>query len=359
MMQCCYLMMAGGTGGHVFPALAVAKELINRGAKVYWLGTQSGMESIIVPVEDIAIKTIDVKGFRGKGWLAKLVVPFLLCKAILQSIQIIRSINPSVVVGFGGFVSAPGGIAAKLLGKKLVIHEQNSVVGLSNKLLAKFAHQKLVAFPYSLDNAIHIGNPVRSAFAQVKRNYRSDHRLRVLIIGGSLGAKAINDLMPSVFESIDGNLRPEIWHQTGKDKIEPVQMAYRQKKVEARVQEFIDDMLEAYEWADLLICRAGALTVSEVAVVGLPAIFVPLPSAVDNHQYYNAQWLTDNEAALMIEQKNLTEEKLSQQIMKFISQRENLEIMGKKAKRLALPDAAYKAANYCEALCCEELCNAH
>lgn len=358
MNQCSYLIMAGGTGGHIFPALAVAKELMKRGGKIYWLGTESGMEAAIIPAENIAMKYIDIKGFRGKGPLSKLAAPFLLCKAILQSISVIRSINPSVVIGFGGFVSAPGGIAAKLLGKKLIIHEQNSIAGSSNKLLAKIAHKKLIAFPHSLENAIHVGNPVRPAFTQLKRNYRSDHRLRLLIVGGSLGAQAINELVPSAIASIDKHVRPEIWHQTGKDKIKPVEAAYQKQNIEACVQEFINDMPQAYEWADLLICRAGALTVSEVAVAGLPAIFIPLPSAIDNHQFYNAQWLADNDAALLIEQKNLTKELLSQKIMEFISQREKLEIMGKKVKHLALPNAANQAANHCEELCSQGSCHA-
>lgn len=350
-----YLIMAGGTGGHVFPALAVAKELMSRGATVCWLGTELGMESHLVPAENIDFKTIAIKGFRGKRWLSKLIVPFLLCRAIIQSMIIIRSMNPSAVIGFGGFVAAPGGIAARLLGKKLIIHEQNSVAGTTNKLLSKISHKSLEAFPNSLPNAIHVGNPVRASIANVCKQYElNNSSLRVLIMGGSLGAKAINDVVPFAMAMVNQSSQKnnlEIWHQTGKNKKQPVEQAYQTVKVTARIEEFIDDVAEAYQWADVLICRAGALTVSEVAAAGLPAIFVPLPSAIDNHQFYNAKWLVDNNASLLIEQKELSKEQLSSTLTLLSDNREKIKNMSLQLKQLALPDAANQAANHCEELC--------
>lgn len=346
-----YLMMAGGTGGHIFPALAVAKELIQRGAKVSWLGTEQGMEARLVPVENIHFYTMTIKGFRGKSVFSKLLAPFLLVRAVFQAMCIIRQFNPTVVVGFGGFVAAPGGIAARLLGKPLVIHEQNSVAGSSNRLLAKIANKKLVAFPHALNHSIHVGNPVRETIGRVVHDFSEKNRaLRVLIMGGSLGAKAVNDVVPFALANIETSIRPEIWHQTGKDKKAPVSSAYNAQQVDARVEEFINDVAAAYAWADVLICRAGALTVSEVAAAGVPAIFVPLPSAIDNHQFFNAKWLVDHNAALLIEQKNLTKETLSQSLTMLSNNREKLIEMHTILKRLALPDAANQVANHCEEL---------
>jgi UDP-N-acetylglucosamine--N-acetylmuramyl-(pentapeptide) pyrophosphoryl-undecaprenol N-acetylglucosamine transferase len=311
------------------------------------------MEAAIVPAENIQFNTIAIAGFRGKGLLEKLKAPFLLCWAVVQSAMIIIQIKPSVVIGFGGFVAAPGGIAARLLGKKLIIHEQNSIAGSANRLLAKMAHRKLTAFPNSLDNSIHVGNPVRSSITKVSVDDQPAIRgkLCLLIIGGSLGAKAINDVMPYALSDMGEECRPEIWHQTGKNKQEPVSKAYQELNISARIDEFVDDMAEAYAWADLLVCRAGALTVSEVAVAGVPAIFIPLPSAIDNHQYYNAKWLVDNDAALLIEQKKCSQEGLSQLLNQLNVNRDKLKKMHVQLKKLALPDAANQVANHCEELC--------
>jgi len=349
-----YLIMAGGTGGHIFPALAVAKELISQGNDVCWLGTPSSMEASLVPQEGITFKAINIKGFRGKRLLSKLATPFLLIRAVCQAIAVIRQIKPVAVIGFGGFVAAPGGLAAKLLGKKLIIHEQNSISGTTNRLLSMFANLRLEAFPSSLKNAVRIGNPVRSTLVELKRNFQTSRQLRVLVMGGSLGAKAINDIAPAAFATIDSSQRPDIWHQTGRSKIDSVLTDYQALAIDARVDEFIDDVAAAYEWADVLICRAGALTVSEVAVAGVPAIFIPLPSAIDNHQYHNAQWLAGNDAALVIEQKDLTAQSLSEQLITFTANRHQLEAMGKKVKQLGLPDAARRAADLCEKLCGEK-----
>ncbi len=353
----CFLIMAGGTGGHVFPALAVAKELLQRNQDVCWLGTEVGMESHLVPANNIKFETIAIKGFRGKGLLSKLAVPFLLVRAVVQAAKVIRKVNPCVVIGFGGFVSAPGGIAARLLGKQLIIHEQNSVAGTSNRLLNTLSNKTLTAYPNNLKGAALVGNPIRTGLSSIENdsvendNTDADQKLNLLIMGGSLGAKAINEIVPAALSLIDDSIRPNVWHQTGRSKKEPVVNDYKDLSVSARTEEFIDSVDEAYSWADVLICRAGALTVSEVAAVGMPAIFIPLPSAIDNHQYHNARWLSEQDAAVLIEQKTLTKELLSETLTNFISQKEILKTMGKKAKALAMPNATNDVANICEELC--------
>ncbi len=358
MSACRYLIMAGGTGGHIFPALAVAKMLSERGAHVSWLGTQAGMESRLVPSENITLHTVNVKGFRGKGLAAKVAAPFLLLKAIFQAIHIIRNVQPSIVVGFGGFVAAPGGIAARLLGKKLIIHEQNSVAGSTNRLLAKLANTRLEAFPNSLPNAAHVGNPVRNDIVDISRarekKIYSDNNvspLNLLVMGGSLGAQAINEVVPKAIELFQKEQVINVWHQTGKNKKTPVEVDYKNHQIEARIEEFVDDVSSAYQWADVIICRAGALTVSEISVAGLPAIFIPLPSAIDNHQYFNAQWLVSHDAAVAIEQKQLTAEWLSQTLINLHKDRDKLNTMQQQLKHIALDNATQDVVSYCEALC--------
>ncbi|MFT7387904.1 MAG: UDP-N-acetylglucosamine--N-acetylmuramyl-(pentapeptide) pyrophosphoryl-undecaprenol N-acetylglucosamine transferase [Candidatus Endobugula sp.] len=359
---CSYLIMAGGTGGHIFPAMAVAKKLIQRGATVSWLGTLHGMESAIVPAENIPLHTITIKGFRGKNWLQKMIVPLLLIRSIFQAIQVIRQTRSTVVIGFGGFVAAPGGIAARLLGKKLIIHEQNSIAGSTNKLLSKLSHQTLEAFPNTLVNGIHVGNPIRSEITDLNNTKQSNDApkktLHVLVMGGSLGAKAINDIAPSAFALTSKLTRKDsallvvdVWHQTGKGKQNRVNEDYKTLNVAAKVDEFIDDVAAAYAWADVIICRAGALTVSEVAIAGVPAIFIPLPSAIDNHQYHNAKWLVNNNAALLVEQKNLTDESLSECLMTLVNDNQKLLHMKIELQHLALPKATDHVVAYCEALC--------
>jgi len=354
--------MAGGTGGHIFPAMAVAKKLIQRGGTVSWLGTLHGMESAIVPAENIPLHTITIKGFRGKNWLQKMIVPLLLIRSIFQAIQVIRQTRSTVVIGFGGFVAAPGGIAARLLGKKLIIHEQNSIAGSTNKLLNKLSHQTLEAFPNTLANGIHVGNPIRLEITDLNNtkqsNDASKKSLHVLVMGGSLGAKAINDIAPSAFALTSELTRKnstllviDVWHQTGKGKQNRVNEDYKTLNVAAKVDEFIDDIAAAYAWADVIICRAGALTVSEVAIAGVPAIFIPLPSAIDNHQYHNAKWLVNNNAALLVEQENLTDESLSECLMTLVNDNQKLLHMKIELQHLALPKATDHVVAYCEALC--------
>ena len=362
--KCCrYLIMAGGTGGHIFPAMAIAKALRERGADVHWLGTRAGMEYGLVTAEHIPLHPIAIKGFRGKGLLSKLLGPLRLVAAIVQALQLIRSVKPDVVVGFGGYVSAPGGIAARILGKSLIIHEQNSVAGSTNKLLKNIACKVLEAFPGSLDNAVLVGNPVRGEIQALFTEAQSDQQPRdnkparknLLITGGSLGAEAINTLMPQVIQALPESLRPNIWHQTGKNKLTQVQAAYRQLGIEARSEEFIGDVQQAYQWADMIICRAGALTVSEVAVASVPAIFIPYPYAIDNHQTMNARWLVENKAAELIEQKDLSRESLCALVETMLTDENKLNTMSSQLRALAMPDATEKMVAICEQICSGEV----
>ncbi len=353
-----YLFMAGGTGGHIFPALAVAEELRERGASIYWLGTASGMENVLVPKHGIDLHSISIKGFRGKGLLKKISTPFLLLKAVMQAVFIIRKLTPDVIIGFGGYVAAPGGIAAYLLRKPLIIHEQNSVAGSTNKLLAKLASKKLEAFSGSLIDAILLGNPVRKAvcrlFDENKGSAKVDDSenirkvLNVLIMGGSLGAEAINKAVPQAIAKLPEELVINIWHQTGKGKLQQVAESYKELEVDARTNEFIDDVTQAYQWADVIICRAGALTVSEVAIAGLPAIFIPYPHAIDNHQVVNAQWLVNNNAANMIEQSDLTAGSLADNLKSLLMDKEKIQSYSQALKELAMPHATKNVADICE-----------
>jgi len=359
--SCSYLIMAGGTGGHIFPAMAVARSLIEGGAEVQWLGTANGMEYHLVPSENIPLHLIKIKGFRGKGIFTKLLTPFLLLYAVFQAAKIINKVKPVAVVGFGGYVAAPGGIAARLLGKTLIIHEQNSVAGSTNKLLSKISSCNLEAFPNSLLNAKRVGNPVRS---DIKALFNSSlegsledkarTKKKLLIMGGSLGAAAINQIMPSVISNLTVEDRPEIWHQAGKGKSIELINDYQLDGVSAHVEEFIADVAAAYRWADIIICRAGALTVSEIAVAGLPAIFIPYPYAIDNHQYHNAQWLVENKASYSIEQKELTVKKLSELLNSMLSDNNLLSDMSVNLKALAMPDATEQVVAVCERACRRE-----
>jgi UDP-N-acetylglucosamine--N-acetylmuramyl-(pentapeptide) pyrophosphoryl-undecaprenol N-acetylglucosamine transferase len=361
--------MAGGTGGHIFPALAVAEKLREHGASIDWLGTQMGMEFNLIPQKNIPLHLVSVKGFRGKGLVKKILSPFLLLKAIVEAIFIIRKVAPDAVIGFGGYVAAPGGIAAYLSGKALIIHEQNSVAGSTNKLLSVFATKKLEAFSGSLKNAVLVGNPVRESVVEVfnelddkhdsaaslEKSVSGDRVKNILIMGGSLGAAAINNIVPHAINQLPKSISLSIWHQTGKDKSQQVSKDYKDLNIDARIDEFIEDVTEAYRWADLIICRAGALTVSEVAIVGLPAIFIPYPHAIDNHQVVNAQWLVKNNAAEMIEQSNLDANSLSGMLNNFLSDKQRMDDYSLALKKLAIPNSAQQVANICEEVCLAQL----
>ncbi|KEA65384.1 UDP-N-acetylglucosamine--N-acetylmuramyl- (pentapeptide) pyrophosphoryl-undecaprenol N-acetylglucosamine transferase [Marinobacterium lacunae] len=347
------LIMAGGTGGHVFPALATADALRARGVEVEWLGTAAGIEADVVPRAGITLHCIDVRGVRGKGRLKQLLAPFGLLLAIWQAFGVMRHVKPDAVLGMGGFASGPGGLVAWLTGKPLVIHEQNAVAGTTNRILARFAKQILQAFPGAFkgqDKGSVVGNPVRGPIlklAQPEQRYANrEGALRLLVVGGSLGAKAINDLVPEALSILPPSERPEVWHQTGKRNIDEVRKRYEAFGVEGRVVPFIEHMDEAYGWADLVLCRAGALTVSEIAIAGVASILVPLPHAIDDHQTANAGFLSESDAGVRVAQKDLDAEKLVQ-LLKTLGDRGNLLNMASAARALAEPEASERVAQVC------------
>lgn len=342
------LIMAGGTGGHVFPALAVAERLRAMGWPVHWLGTQAGLEARVVPPTGIPVHWISVKGLRGKGLVRKLTAPFMLLWALLQAARVLLKVRPVAVLGMGGFTTGPGGIMAWLLRRPLVIHEQNSVAGLTNRLLAPFAGRVLEAFPGSLKQAQLTGNPVRGSIAALTFTPPDceGRRPRLLVVGGSLGAKVLNDLVPAALAGIAASQRPEVWHQTGLKLIDAAREAYRAAGVEVRLDAFIDDMAEAYQWADLVLCRAGALTIAELAAVGVASILVPYPYAVDDHQTGNAHYLVDAGAAVLLPQSELDVARLQQEL-RLLQQPRQLAVMAQRARDKAMPDAAQQVALQC------------
>lgn len=351
------LIMAGGTGGHVFPALAVAQELQQRGMFVSWLGTKRGLEADVVPKANIDIDWISVHGLRGKGAMGWLKAPWLLSKALLQAVQVMRQRKPNVVLGMGGFVSGPGGVASWLLGHPLVIHEQNSIAGMTNRLLSRFAKKVLIAFPSAFsksDKVELVGNPLRKKIlAETEdKTVENDRPLRVLVVGGSLGAGALNEVVPQAFALLNQDNAFEVWHQSGKNKYEQAHAAYESINMNAKVTAFIDDMDAAYRWADLVICRAGALTVAELAAAGVASILVPFPFAVDDHQTTNAKFLVDADAAELIPQQTLSAEVLSGRLQFFCANRERLEHMAKNARAVARPDATQRVADICLEVAC-------
>lgn len=348
------LIMAGGTGGHVFPALATAHELQRQGVHVEWLGTQKGIEARVIPEADIKLHCIDVAGLRGKGRLSLLWAPFKVLLAIWQALAVLRKVKPDVVLGMGGFASGPGGVAAKLLGKPLVIHEQNAIAGMTNKILSKMAWRVLEAFedafPSKTDTET-VGNPVRGPILQMnnprERYGKRSGKIRLLVVGGSLGAKAINETLPEVLAQMPEEQRPEVWHQTGKRTYEETLECYERLGLEARVVPFIEQMDEAYGWADLVLCRAGALTVSELAIAGVAAILVPFPFAVDDHQTANAKYLAQLNAAQLVPQPELTVDHLKKLLTENFSQRERLGEMAANARALGRPEAGARVAEVC------------
>ena len=347
------LIMAGGTGGHVFPALAVAEELSARGVAVSWLGTRRGLESRLVPAAGYPLATMRVSGLRGKGVLRLLLAPFMLATSLLQALFIQLRLRPRAVLGMGGFAAGPGGVIAWLLRRPLLIHEQNSVAGMTNRWLAPLAGTVMEAFPGSLPavhHAVHTGNPVRAAITgmaePVTRFADRSGPLRVLVFGGSLGASALNAAVPAALAQLSGQ-RFQVHHQTGQTDSAAVQAAYTDAGVEARVDAFVDDMANAYAWADLVICRAGALTVAELAVVGVAAILVPFPHATDDHQTVNARFLADAGAAILLPQVSMDAERLAALLDDFSGQRDILLEMACRARKLAVPDAARRVAALC------------
>jgi UDP-N-acetylglucosamine--N-acetylmuramyl-(pentapeptide) pyrophosphoryl-undecaprenol N-acetylglucosamine transferase len=352
------LILAGGTGGHIFPGLAVASSLIGRGADVHWLGARGGMECQKVPAANIAMDTVEIGGLRGKGWKRWLSLPWQLTKAVNQALSVIRAHKPDCAVSFGGYAAGPGGLAARLSGVPLVIHEQNRIPGLTNRVLAKFSQRVLQAFPGTWPSSIKAetcGNPVRKELASLlppsERLAGREGKFRVLITGGSQGARALNEFLPTAIGNIaaqdNHQANIEVWHQAGKGRAAETQQAYQQAGVQARVVEFIENMAEAYAWADLVVCRSGALTVSELAAVGLPAILVPFPFAVDDHQTRNAEFLVNAGAARLQPEAGCNTKSLSSLLSELLSDRASLLKMAEAARALAVPDSADRVADIC------------
>ncbi len=345
------LIMAGGTGGHVFPALAVADELRLRGIPVVWLGTKAGIEARLVPQAGYPIEWLSISGLRGKSAITLLLAPVRLLIACWQALNILLRKNPCAVLGMGGFASGPGGLMAWLIRKPLLVHEQNAIPGLTNKVLAKFSTVVLQAFPAVFKHAITTGNPVRKSICEIAapEDRVSDHtgKLRLLVIGGSLGAVKLNEIIPQALAAIDESIRPQVIHQTGLKNIESAKVVYSEFNVEARVEAFIDDMASVYEWADLVICRAGAMTVFELAAAGIASILIPYPHAVDDHQTHNAHYLESTGAAIIKQQEELTTDWLVDVINDFSSNRYKLLNMSVAARKLAIPGAAKTIADAC------------
>lgn len=346
------MVMAGGTGGHVFPALAVADELRDRGVEVTWLGTRRGLEAEVVAGAGFPIDYIQVSGLRGKSLWSWLLAPVKLLLALVQGWLVIRRRDPMAVLGMGGFVSGPGGVAAWLTRCPLLIHEQNAIAGLTNRLLGPLAARIMEAFPDTFeqkpglkDKVLLTGNPLRKQFLQAGRETHAADSIHLLVIGGSLGAAYFNDIVPEALALMDQSVRPNVWHQAGKRNIEAAREAYIKHGIEARVEPFIDDMASAYAWADLVICRAGAMTISELAVAGVASILVPYPFAVDDHQTANAHYLSDQHAAVLLPQAQMTAHNLTEIISGLSSQQ--LQAMAEAAGKLARPEATKHVADQC------------
>ena len=348
------LIMAGGTGGHVFPALALARLLREQSLEVVWLGTSRGLEARVIPAEGILLERLSVGGLRGKGALTWLAAPFRLIVALAQALSVMWRHRPIIVVGLGGFVTGPGGIAAWLTRHPLVIHEQNAIAGFTNRCLAHLARQVLEAFPGSFGPGVHarvIGNPVRRDISALPppavRFAGRTGPIRLLVIGGSQGATRLNAVVPFALKRLCGWLSFDVRHQAGERWIDAGRASYAQAGVRADVRPFIEDMGEAYGWADLVICRAGALTVSELAAVGVAAVLVPFPNAVDDHQAYNAQYLVREGAAVLVSDRELTEERLAAELQRLCAGRGKLLAMAERARLLAKPRAADELAASC------------
>ncbi|MCQ3828018.1 undecaprenyldiphospho-muramoylpentapeptide beta-N-acetylglucosaminyltransferase [Microbulbifer elongatus] len=344
------LMMAGGTGGHVFPALAVANALREQGAAIEWLGTRRGIESQLIPAANIPLHFITVEGIRGKGKAALLKAPLQISKAVWQARKVVKAVAPDAVLGFGGFATGPGGVAARLAGVPLIIHEQNAVAGTTNRLLARVANRVLEAFPSGLPNAEEVGNPVREEISRLPapaERVGTKQPLRLLILGGSLGAVAINELVPQALAKIHEEERPQVVHQAGQRHLDVAKEAYERVGVAADVVPFIADMAAAYSQADLVICRSGALTVSEIAAAGLGAILVPFPFAIDDHQTKNGEWLQQAGAAQVIQQDDLEADQLASQLQSLFADPKTLLAMAEAARRVAKPDATARVLSVC------------
>lgn len=348
------LITAGGTGGHVFPALAVARALRAQGAEVVWLGTREGIEARLVPAAGIEIDYIRIRGLRGGGLLRWLLLPMRLNLAMLEALRILRRRKPAAVLAMGGFAAGPGGLMASLLNIPLLVHEQNAVAGLTNRWLAKLADVVLAGFPGAFGERRGVevvGNPVRAEIlalpAPEQHRAGRSGRLRLLVVGGSQGAKVFNDTVPEALRAMPDDARPQVWHQTGSRDEAMLTEAYRAFAPDARVSAFIDDMAAAYAWADVVLCRAGAMTVAELAAAGVAAILVPLPHAADDHQTANAKFLAGREAAVLVPQAEFTATRLAALLTELGADRARLLLMASSAHAGAVTNATETVARHC------------
>lgn len=348
------MIMAGGTGGHVFPALAVARALRDQGVRVVWLGTRAGIEARVVPAADFEIEYINIRGLRGGGWLRWLLLPMHLNIAMFQALRILRRIKPDAVLAMGGFAAGPGSLMASALRIPLLVHEQNAIAGLTNRWLVQIADVVLAGFPMAFGERPGVrvvGNPVRREIVALPspelRLASHQGRLRLLIVGGSQGAQVFNQIVPQALRACPEASRPQVWHQTGKRDEASVAESYRNVTPDAKVSAFIDDMAGAYAWADLVVCRAGAMTIAELAAAGVAAILVPFPAAADDHQTANARFLEARDAALLLPQPELTPARLAELITSLATNRALLVRMAVAARACATTDATETVAQFC------------
>ena len=345
------LIMAGGTGGHIFPGLAVADCLRAQGVPVVWLGAAGGMETKVVPAHRIELHTVAVGGLRGKGLQTRMLAPLMLLRALIASLAVLRKVKPRSVLSMGGYAAGPGGLAAWLLRCPLLVHEQNRVAGFTNRKLAGFAKRVLAGFADALPHAEWVGNPVRAVIAALpvptQRMTARNAKPRLLVLGGSLGARALNLAVPQALAQLTPEQRPEVLHQSGNRGLDEAREAYAKAGVQAQVVPFIDDMAASYGWADLAVCRAGALTLAELTAAGLGAVLVPFPHAVDDHQTRNAEVLVAVGAAVVIQERDLDVQNLAQRLESLLGNRTQLLAMAEAARTLAKPDAADVIARAC------------
>lgn len=348
------MIMAGGTGGHVYPALAVAHDLRARDVEVFWLGTQRGLEARVVPEAGMDIEWVTIGGIKGKGLLARLLAPIRILIAMLQTGVVIFRRRPEAVLGMGGFVAGPGGLTAWLLRVPLLIHESNAVAGLTNKWLARLASRVLVGFPDVLTGSSHrlyVGNPVRAEIAALPepalRLANRTGPLRLLVVGGSLGAQVFNEVVPRAVAELPAGINIEIRHQSGRDKLAATGEHYSNVGIEADIHEFITDMAGAYQWADLVVCRAGAMTIAELAAAGMAAILVPYPYAIYDHQTANARFLSEHDAAILLPQPEFSAARLAGLLADLEQDRSRVMQLSTKARQLAITDATDKVSAAC------------
>jgi len=349
------MIMAGGTGGHVYPALAVAHTLKSDGVNVFWLGTRQGIEARVVPENGFDVEWISISGVKGRGLFALVTAPFKILYAMIQTASIIYRRRPEAALGMGGFASGPGGLVARLLRVPLLIHESNAVVGLTNKWLAKIANEVLVGFPEVLAASNHhhyVGNPVRESIAALpipekRLQGRTGKKLNLLVLGGSRGAQILNEMVPTALAGIDEACRPDVMHQSGGGKLEATQKYYDELAVKGSCSEYIDDMASAYQWADLVICRSGALTVAEISAAGVTAVFVPYPHAIYDHQTLNARFLSDKQAAILLPQEQLSKDKLSAIITDLSVDRPRILAISNAARECSIGNASRRIAGLC------------